>query len=73
MRISEHPRGRIVRCRLQDIVHHGSGTVDGIDDDLFGAGVGRTLSAIAAVAIRIRGHALHVVLRPQIVLSLIHI
>ena len=67
MRIAEHPRGRVVHCRMQDIVHHGPGTVDGVDDDLFGAGVGRTLSAIAAVAIRIRGHALHVVLRPQIV------
>ena len=69
MRIAEHPRGRVVHCRMQDIVHHGPGTVDGVDDDLFGTGVGRTLSAIAAVAIRIRvrGHALHVVLRPQIV------
>ena len=67
MRIAEHPRGRVVHCRMQDIVHHGPGTVDGVDDDLFGAGVGRTLSAIAAVVIRIRGHALHVVLRPQIV------
>ena len=67
MRIAEHPRGRVVHCRMQDIVHHGPGTVDGVDDDLFGAGVGRTLSAIAAVVIRIRRHALHVVLRPQIV------
>ena len=67
MRIAEHPRGRVVHCRMQDIVHYGPGTVDGVDDDLFGAGVGRTLSAIAAVVIRIRGHALHVVLRPQIV------
>ena len=23
MRIAEHPRGRVVRCRMQDIVHHG--------------------------------------------------
>ena len=52
---------------MQDIVHYRPGTVDGVDDDLFGAGVGRTLSAIAAVVIRIRRHALHVVLRPQIV------
>ena len=63
MRIAEHPRGRVVHCRMQDIVHHGPGTVDGVDDDLFGAGIRRTLSAV----IRIRGHALHVVLRPQIV------
>ena len=67
MRIAEHPRGRVVHCRMQDIVHYGPGTVDGVDDDLFGAGVGRTLSAIAAIVIRIRRHALHVVLRPQIV------
>ena len=34
MRITEHPRGRVVRCGMQDIVHHGPGTVDGVDDDL---------------------------------------
>ena len=67
MRIAEHPRGRVIHSRMQDIVHYGPGTVDGVDDDLFGAGIRRTLSAIAAVAIRIRRHALHVVLRPQIV------
>ena len=33
MRIGEQPRGRVVRCRMQDIVHHGPGTVDGVDDD----------------------------------------
>ena len=64
MRIVEHPRGRIVRCRMQDIVHHGPGTVDGVDDDLFRAGVWCSLTSIC---IRVRGHALHVVLRPQIV------
>ncbi|VYU51916.1 Uncharacterised protein [uncultured Clostridium sp.] len=64
MRIAEHPRGRVVHCRMQDIVHHGPGTVDGVDDDLFRAGAGCILSAIC---IRVRGHALHVVLRPQIV------
>ena len=64
MRIAEHPRGRVVHCRMQDIVHHGPGTVDGVDDDLFGAGVWCSLTSIC---IRVRGHALHVVLRPQIV------
>ena len=64
MRIAEHPRGRVVRCRMQDIVHHGPGTVDGVDDDLFRAGVWCSLTSIC---IRVRGHALHVVLRPQIV------
>ena len=64
MRIAEHPRGRVVHCRMQDIVHHGPGTVDGVDDDLFRAGVWCSLTSIC---IRVRGHALHVVLRPQIV------
>ena len=64
MRIAEHPRGRVVHCRMQDIVHHGPGTVDGVDDDLFGTGVWCSLTSIC---IRVRGHALHVVLRPQIV------
>ena len=64
MRIAEQTRGRVVHCRMQDIVHHGPGTVDGVDDDLFGAGVWCSLTSIC---IRVRGHALHVVLRPQIV------
>ena len=64
MRIAEHPRGRIVRCRMQDIVHHGPGTVDGVDDDLFGAEVWCSLTSIC---IRVRGHALHVVLRPEVI------
>ena len=64
MRIAEHPSGRIVRCGMQDIVHHGPGTVDGVDDDLFRAGVWCSLTSIC---VRVRGHALHVVLRPQIV------